>query len=171
MGHLIMIFLIGLICWQHKALSFCLFPFPACFPGFLSQPGRSPLHLNLPYKMAHLLQTFKRSCFCHLTPQSKAPNPLPKITSFIHWMKPNAVVLEPRRLTALQPLCEPREHSVMTVAFFGLWVTRAAHSWHQRKASLFRGCSFKHYFFMVKYYPGYFIRLRKEGFNYFSDSH
>lgn len=77
-GHLIMIFLIVLICWQHKALSLSSL---ACFPGFLFQPCRSPGHLNLSYRFTRSRHFSDH--FCHLGPQSKAPNPLPKLTSFI----------------------------------------------------------------------------------------
>lgn len=55
--------------------------------------------------------------------------------------------------------------------FFGFWATKAAHSWHQRKASICGCCTFQTIFFMVKYCPGYFIRLSGEGFSCFSDPH
>lgn len=96
--------------------------------------------------------------------------------SFTQWMKPNAVTLEPCGLTVLQPLSEHNvvtialplsEHNVVTICSFGLWATKAAHFWHQKKASIWGCCSFKTIFFRGKVLSRYFIRLSEEGFNSF----
>ncbi|CAO2636629.1 hypothetical protein LEMLEM_LOCUS23608, partial [Lemmus lemmus] len=68
----------SLICWQHKAPS-------SSFLGFFPSPAEAQcIQMCLTKLFTH--SRYLNDRFCHLSSLSKTPNPLPKMTSFIHSM-------------------------------------------------------------------------------------
>lgn len=96
--------------------------------------------------------------------------------SFTQWMKPNAVTVEPCGLMVLQPLSEHNvmtialslsEHNIVTICSFGLWATKAAHFWRQRKENICGCCSFKTIFFSWQSIIQILYKIKWRGFQLF----